>query len=516
MLPGHAVGHFEDGNVLGHQRPVGVGGQAEELGGGGGVAQVYLGGGVGEGVVVHVFGPLVGGHHVLDVVVAGAVALHPAGPEISSCRQNGPAFLAQPGPVLRHAVVLPGGQGHVGRDVVLKRPAERPDRRFLHARVGAFPREHGALVAVGEGIAASRLQPPEAVLDQRLRNLRMQHGQGREHPQISIPEHVAVVAEPREAHGRGRVVGAGPREAVEVVHHAVHVLLRLRIAGYLNVAFPQFVPGLGVEGQQALLAFEAGEDGEALGLVERVGVVGRGDAGARHGVIVGLPCFQCLAELHQVHVAVPHLVDDLGLLPVRLAKQKAVGGAQLQLAGAAFGRGGEQAERDVRPVDFVVEVLHLAQGIGGIHHAGGGDIDVLFGRDGHVEQHREGQLAQGVAGVADSGLVGVVEGGGERSVTHVQRLAEVAHVLARQPPAVHFQVHVQQVEAVEEVAHPAPAVLVIRAGQHHALHLKWLRRRHHAQHAIGHRGAVVVARVHLVGADAPRVGRGLGGSGAGW
>ena len=47
-----------------------------------------------------------------------------------------------------------------------------------------------------------------------------------------------------------------------------------------------------------------------------------------------------------------------------------------------------------------------------------------------------------------------------------------------------------------------------------SFNLERLRRRHNAQHAIGHGGPVVVARVNFIGADAPGVGRrGLGGGG---
>nr|GFD38610.1 hypothetical protein [Tanacetum cinerariifolium] len=158
---------------------------------------------------------------------------------------------------------------------------------------------------------------------------------------------------------------------------------------------------------------------------------------------------------------------------------------------------GEQTQRGVRPVYLVVVVLHIAQGIGRFHHAGSGEGHVLFGRDAYIEQHGVGQVPQRVVGVADSGLILVVKGGGEGRPLHVQHLPKVTRILRIEAVAVYFQVHIQQVEAVEEVADPAPAVLVVGPGQHHVFELKRHRRRHQPNHTVGHGHAVVVAGVNI-------------------
>ena len=167
-----------------------------------GDAQVLHGDGVGERVIVDVRRILVGADHVTDVPLPRAVLLHAAHPEVGRLAQQWPRLVAQPQRITRDAEVLPGRQRHAPRDVVLVGACRRPRWRVLHATVGTLPRDHRALVAMCEGVAASSGEAVDAIVNHLTRQLGMEDEQGRVHPDLRVPEDVAVVGQRRETGGR--------------------------------------------------------------------------------------------------------------------------------------------------------------------------------------------------------------------------------------------------------------------------------------------------------------------------
>jgi hypothetical protein len=69
----------------------------------------------------------------------------------------------------------------------------------------------------------------------------------------------------------------------------MYILLRLRIAFNLDIAFPKVIPGFVMKFDQPVAAFQFGKNGEAFGFIQRVGMVRRCDGRTCNRVFVGLP-----------------------------------------------------------------------------------------------------------------------------------------------------------------------------------------------------------------------------------
>jgi hypothetical protein len=92
-----------------------------------------------------------------------------------------------------------------------------------------------------------------------------------------------------------------------------------------DIAFPEFIPGFVMKTNQALPAFQFGEDGHAFRFIQRVFMVSRSDRRAGNGIPIGLARLSALvAELHQVHIIIPHLVDHPRFLAMRSSLNKKV------------------------------------------------------------------------------------------------------------------------------------------------------------------------------------------------
>jgi hypothetical protein len=89
-----------------------------------------------------------------------------------------------------------------------------------------------------KGVLARRSQALVAVFEHRPGNARLECQQRREHPQFGVPEHVAVVAQPGQAHRREAVRGAFARERIQVIELQAYLALRLGIALDDDVAMP--------------------------------------------------------------------------------------------------------------------------------------------------------------------------------------------------------------------------------------------------------------------------------------
>src|SRR5579863_6168156 len=150
----------------------------------------------------------------------------------------------------------------------------------------------------------------------------MKKEESRIHPDLSVPEGVPVITKPAQAHGGEAVGGTLAGEGIKMVEHEPDVPLTLIIAVNDDVAFPEVCPcGLMVFDQLAA-SLKKGKDGETFGFVEGVVVVGRGKGGADDGKVVDHSGGELLLEFHQVHIVVPHLMDNSRLGAMRLVEDK--------------------------------------------------------------------------------------------------------------------------------------------------------------------------------------------------
>ena len=116
MFTCYAVGEMQNGDIVPDIGPVGVRGKASRTWAASDrILEIGPGGRVGISVVVYIFGPFIGGDHVEDIIVAGSVALDPAGPEIRSRLQQWPAFFLKPGDIAGDTVIVPGRDAHITR-----------------------------------------------------------------------------------------------------------------------------------------------------------------------------------------------------------------------------------------------------------------------------------------------------------------------------------------------------------------------------------------------------------------
>src|SRR5579859_1883652 len=274
--------------------------------------------------------------------------------------------------------------------MVFEGAAEGPDGGFFVAAGRAFPGEHRAFIAVIGGVLHGGREAPVAVFHQGGGDLWLEQEQGGVHPDLGVPKGVTVVAEAAQAHGGEAVGRAFAGKGVQVIEHEPDIALQGVVAVDEDIALPQLIPGLFVRFYQLFASLEGGEEGEAFGFVEGIVVVGRGEGGADDGEVVGGACLQLFPEFYQMHIVVPHLMDDGGFRAMGLVEEDAVGGGHEQFPGGAFGRGGQQGYGDMGPVDLVVIVFDVFQHIGRLHDAGRDDLDVFMGGDGDVYQGRIG------------------------------------------------------------------------------------------------------------------------------
>ncbi len=246
--------------------------------------------------------------------------------------------------------------------------------------------------------------------------------------------------------------------------------LRFQIAFHHDVALPELVPLGFMAAQQTFAAFQLGKNGEAFGLVVRVVIGMRGHSAAHHAEPVGFAGFQFFVKLRQVHVVVPVFVYDFRFLSVRLLEDKTGGSRHRVAPGRTFAHRSEQRNEDVRAVNFAVIIAHIGQVYRRFDDAHGRNGNVLFSCDLHHAQGRVRQVPQRQHGVPHAQLSAHIESGEQHGSLHVQGLSIVGNIAATDATTVHVQVHVQMVERFEDVAHPAPLVIIVSAVEHHILH----------------------------------------------
>jgi hypothetical protein len=131
---GYVVLQLQDYNSLTDFSVFLVLGQFQSFGGQVIKAQRLLGNCVGKRVVVHILGPLVGSHHVIDMIAVICLE-HSAGPKLGHRCEKGEALLLQPMLILRDCEVVPDSEGHTPADVVLEGPRQRPNGSLLNSQL---------------------------------------------------------------------------------------------------------------------------------------------------------------------------------------------------------------------------------------------------------------------------------------------------------------------------------------------------------------------------------------------
>src|SRR5450432_265958 len=129
------------------------------------------------------------------------IPFYTGSPVICRSRNNWPSLLFKPDPVLCYTIVIPCSQSHAGGNMIFKGPAQCPNGCFLHSTCSTFPGIHRAIIAMVKCIFFSRFKTFEPVFYHGFRELRMQNQQGGKHPDICIPENMAVITKSTQAHG---------------------------------------------------------------------------------------------------------------------------------------------------------------------------------------------------------------------------------------------------------------------------------------------------------------------------
>src|SRR5882757_4359836 len=103
--------------------------------------------------------------------------------------------------------------------------------------------------------------------------------------------------------------------------------------------------------QESLLSFQCCKNRESLSFIHRILVLRGRRSRANHAETVGLTRLQMSHKLGEVHVVIPVLMYDAGLLSVRLAEDKTVADSDRMFSGRTSRNRGKQWDRDVRPLN---------------------------------------------------------------------------------------------------------------------------------------------------------------------
>ena len=104
---------------------------------------------IGKRVIRHTAGIFIGSHHIDYCITAIGHLPDTTFPKCSNFFQQRIASIDQPLTVFRHTIIMPGGNCHIGCDVMFKRSGQSPYRSGLCTGIIRFPREHDTFIAMG-------------------------------------------------------------------------------------------------------------------------------------------------------------------------------------------------------------------------------------------------------------------------------------------------------------------------------------------------------------------------------
>ena len=84
-------------------------------------------------IIIHILGPLIRRHNIINMILTLLILLHPTFPKLRSPLNNFHPPVSQPLLILGHTIVVPGCEGNCTRYVVLEGTGGCPDGGLLVA-----------------------------------------------------------------------------------------------------------------------------------------------------------------------------------------------------------------------------------------------------------------------------------------------------------------------------------------------------------------------------------------------
>src|SRR6476659_5394453 len=108
-------------------------------------------------------------------------------------------------------------------------------------------------------------------------------------------------------------------------------------------------------------------------------------------------------------------------------------------------------------------------------------------------------MAQGIISISYYCFIAHLESGGEAGISHIQFLPHIAYAFTIHSFSINVKVHVQQIEAAQEIAYSSSSIQIICARENYVFYFEWFRRGYDSDHSISYSNSIIIGRVDRSG-----------------